>query len=545
MSQAAQWGFWLGEFRVTSGKSKAMRLASSYVITTCATLAAILLFVGLGSQLLPASVGFVPLPATLQSLKLAFILNVAIILFGWFRAKDLKEAIEAWEQAERTAHRNANVDHATGLANRREFMRTLHELLTEKGQGALLLIDLDHFKRVNDLHGHTAGDQLLSVIADILGHSARGGALCARIGGDEFALLLPGAVREEADARASALLEAIAKPVRTGSSTLNVTASIGLATFDSSLDETAILRRSDVALYAAKKEGRNAFAWYNDELESELSRRNQLDEDIRHGIERGEFVPYFQPLIDLNTRDLAGFEALARWNSPTRGLVEPDDFVPQAEVTGLIGPLTMSIMEQALTEARGWPAHLKVAVNVSPVQFRDLSFAQHVMRILTATGFPARRLELEITEAALLEDRDQVLATIRSLKSIGVSISLDDFGTGYASLAELDTLPVDRIKIDRTFITRFVKSERTAAIVDAIAMLGHKLNVPLTAEGVESEQIRVELSALGCSEAQGWLYGRAVSADTVASFLEMRTPEPETEAAPPEPIVEKRRGTKF
>lgn len=530
-----------------AGKTKAVRLASSYVITTCATLAAILMFVGLGSQLLPASLGVVPLPATLESLKLAFLLNVAIILFGWRRSKDLKEAIEAWEKAERAAHRNANIDHATGLANRREFMRCLHEVLLQKQDGVLLLIDLDHFKRVNDLHGHAAGDQLLASVADVLGRAAREGACCARIGGDEFALLLPGATPEEAEARAGALLESIARPTRAGTSTVNVSASIGLAIFDSTLDEASILRRSDVALYAAKNAGRNSFAWFTDDLEAELSRRVQLDEDIRRGIERGEFVPYFQPLIDLATRELAGFEALARWNSPTRGLVEPDGFIPQAEMTGLVGPLTMSIMEQALIEARGWPAHLKVAVNVSPVQFRDANFAQHVMKVLTATGFPARRLELEITEAALLEDRDQVLTIIRSLKSIGVTISLDDFGTGYASLAQLDSLPVDRIKIDRSFITRFVKSERTAAIVDAIATLGHRLNVPLTAEGVESEQIRMELAALGCSEAQGWLYGRAVSAETVESFLKMRTPHGEeaNDAAPAGEIAGKRRGAKF
>ena len=193
-----------------------------------------------------------------------------------------------------------------------------------------------------------------------------------------------------------------------------------------------------------------------------------------------------------------------------------------AETTGLIGPLTISVMEQALEEAKDWPTHLKIAVNISPVQFRDRTLAQQVLKALAATGFPANRFEIEITEASLLEDREQVTTIIHSLQNVGVSICLQDFGTGYASLAQLHTLPVDRVKIDKNFINTMVKSGRTDAIVDTIAGLGHKLNVPITAEGVESEQIRCEISKLGCSEAQGWLFGRAVSAATVNTFLQMK-----------------------
>ena len=505
------------------------------------------MFVGLGSQVLPVAFAAVPIPDSIQSLKVALLLNIAIILFGWRRSKDLRDALDAWENAEQAARRNANIDHATGLANRREFMHSLGETLESRSGGVLLLIDMDHFKRVNDLHGHAAGDRLLVAVADILTRETPEECCCARIGGDEFALLLPEMSNASAEALAEKLLEKLVEPIDIGGSSANVGASIGLAMFGVSLDEAAILRRSDVALYAAKKAGRNGFAWFNEELEQELSRRLSLDEDIRCGIQKGEFVPFFQPLIDLSTRKLAGFEALARWRSPTRGLLEPESFITHAEATGLIGPLTMSIMEQALRVAKDWPSHLKIAVNVSPVQFRDPALAQEVVKILTMTGFPARRLEVEITEGALLEDREQALTTIRSLKAIGASISLDDFGTGYASLAQLDTLPVDRIKIDRTFITRFVKSDRTAAIVDAIATLGHKLNVPLTAEGVESEQIRMELSSLGCSEAQGWLYGRAVSAETVGSFLDMsdQAREPDSNTAQPPSSDEPRRISKF
>lgn len=247
-----------------------------------------------------------------------------------------------------------------------------------------------------------------------------------------------------------------------------------------------------------------------------------MEEDIRAGIANGEFVPFFQPLIDLATRDLVGFETLARWRSPKRGFLEAEQFISVAESTGLIGPLTLTIIEQALKEARTWPSHLKIAVNISPVQFRDGHLAEQIIKLLTENGFPANRLEIEITEASLLEDREQVITIIRSLKNVGVSVSLDDFGTGYASLAQVNSLPIDRIKIDKSFISTMVKSEQTAAIVNTIASLGHQLNVPITAEGVESEQIRSELNKFGMSEAQGWLFGRAVSADSVRTFLGLK-----------------------
>jgi len=504
--------------RVTS---KAARLAASHVITSCATLAAILMFVGIGSQIVPAAIAGIQLPESSASLKTAFILNIAIILFGWRRSKDLRDALNAHECAEREAHRNANTDPTTGLANRRELLRSLDEKLEARSRGILLLLDLDHFKRVNDLHGHSTGDQLLCAIAEVVKQSAPPGSCCARIGGDEFAILLDNADAATAEAFAQGLVARLSTPFHIGNIHAHVSASIGLAAIERADTDGATLGRCDVALYAAKRAGRNCFAWFNQELEAELSDRLKLEEDIRGGIDSGEFVPFFQPLIDLSTRELVGFEALARWRSPSRGLLEPVAFMETAETTGLIGPLTISIMEQALEEARSWPAHLKIAVNVSPVQFRDRTLAQQVLKVLAATGFPANRFEIEITEASLLEDRDQVTTIIHSLQNVGVSICLQDFGTGYASLAQLHTLPVDRIKIDKSFINTMVKSGRTDAIVDTIAALGHKLNVPITAEGVESEMIRGEIARLGCSEAQGWLFGRAVSAATVNTFLQM------------------------
>jgi EAL domain-containing protein (putative c-di-GMP-specific phosphodiesterase class I) len=202
-------------------------------------------------------------------------------------------------------------------------------------------------------------------------------------------------------------------------------------------------------------------------------------------------------------------------------MMDAEHFIEAAERTGLIGPLTFAVIEQAMNDARDWPAHLKLAVNISPIQFRDPSLAEQILKLLSKTGFPANRLEIEITEGSLLEDRDQVLTIIESLKNVGVRISLDDFGTGYASLAQVNRLPLDRIKIDKSFITTIVKSQRTAEIVNTIAALGHTLDVPISAEGVESEQIRAALEQFGCSEAQGWLFGRAVSSDAVRTFLRM------------------------
>src|SRR3954451_20381655 len=502
-------------------RSKAVRIASSHVITTCATIAALLLFVAIGSRLVPAAVAGIPTIDASGTLQVAFILNIAIILFGWRRSKDLKDALDAHEAAERIAQSNANTDPGTGLANRRELLRSLTEMLEAKTPGVLLLLDLDHFKRVNDLHGHAAGDRLLLAVAAALRKSGPEGACCARTGGDEFGMLFQAIHDSEAEDVARKVQEHLASPVFVDGAQVQASASIGLARLEWRDNEEGALRRSDVALYAAKRAGRNAFAWFDEQLELELSDRLKLEEDIRGGIRKGEFVPYFQPLIDLATQEIVGFEALARWRSPDGTMLEAENFIEAAERTGLVGPLTLTVVEQAMKEARDWPANLKLAVNVSPIQFRDPTLAEQMLKLLSATGFPANRLEIEITEASLLEDREQVLTIIESLRNVGVRISLDDFGTGYASLAQVNRLPLDRIKIDKSFITTIVKSEQTAAIVNTIAGLGHTLNIPISAEGVESEQIRNALAKYGCSEAQGWLFGRAISAESVRSFLKL------------------------
>jgi EAL domain-containing protein (putative c-di-GMP-specific phosphodiesterase class I) len=273
-----------------------------------------------------------------------------------------------------------------------------------------------------------------------------------------------------------------------------------------------------------KRSGRNGLAWFDGEMERQLHDRVALEEEIRLAIEADEFVPYFQPLISLDTGELNGFEVLARWRSPSRGVVEPAEFIDIAEQSGQIGALSMRVMEKAFIEAKDWPSELKLAVNISPIQFRDPQLAERIVKILTETGFQARRLEVEITESSLMEDRAQALTIVQSLRNNGITIALDDFGTGYASLSQLHSLPFDRIKIDKSFISALSDDEQGAAIVETITALGKSLKVPITAEGVETSAIREQLAALGCSDAQGWYFGKAV-AGHVASMKFARQTE--------------------
>jgi diguanylate cyclase (GGDEF)-like protein len=505
-----------------TGRTKgAVQLASSHLITTCATFAAITIFVATGSQVLTDafSVGSGHASGD-NGLTVAFLLNIAIILFGWRRSKDLKEALEAYSRAEQAAHENAFTDHTTGLANRRELMRVLAEAADGVEPSTLLLLDLDYFKKVNDLHGHVAGDRLLKSVAETLRQKTPAGSCCARLGGDEFAVLLrPGQDEAGIDRTVDDILRGISDPVALGNTTLNVSASAGLSRLDATVPPEDALRRADIAMYTAKRTGRNCHVWFDQEMEMQLQVRMELEEEIRVGIAAGQFVPFYQPQICLDTGELTGFEVLARWNSPTRGLVEPEGFLTIAEASGLIGPLSMNVARQALVEARDWPEHLRIAINVSPVQFRDRHLAERILKLLTETNFPPARLEVEITETSLLEDRDLALATVQSLKNTGISISLDDFGTGYASLSQLRSLPFDRIKIDRSFVASLLDDVQSDAIVSTIASLGQALSLPITAEGIESDRIRERLATLGCSDGQGWLFGKAVPGRVIAEHL--------------------------
>lgn len=495
------------------------QLANSHLITTCATLAALILFVLVGAKVLPSAVGLAE--AGQPALGVAFLLNIAIILFGWRRAREIKDTLTALKTVEQEALENAFTDHTTGLANRRALLRELERQCREgRGTGALILLDLDHFKKVNDLYGHAAGDELLKLVGDAIIAEIPPGSFAARIGGDEFAAFITDAAKAEATAQK--IVTALATPLSLGKTKTQISASAGITRLDASLSPGDMLRRADVAMYSIKRSGRNGLAWFDCEMERQLHDRVAMEEEIRLAIEADEFVPYFQPLISLDTGQLNGFEVLARWRSPTRGIVEPAEFIEIAEQSGQISALSMRVMEKAFIEARDWPSDLKLAVNISPIQFRDPHLAERIVKILTETGFPARRLEVEITESSLMEDHAQALTIVQSLRNNGITIALDDFGTGYASLSQLHSLPFDRIKIDKSFINALTEDEQGAAIVETITALGRSLKVPITAEGVESSEARAQLAALGCSDAQGWYFGRAV-AGHVASMKFART----------------------
>jgi len=271
------------------------------------------------------------------------------------------------------------------------------------------------------------------------------------------------------------------------------------------------MRAADIAMYQAKKAGRNRFAWFDHSMERELQLRNELENGLRLAIPRQEIVPYFEQQIDLSTGRLHGFEVLARWEHPQRGMISPELFIPIAEETGMIGDLSLSIMRQALLAARDWDPSLSISINISPWQLRDAWLSQKIIKVLTETGFPANRLEVEITESALFDNLALAQSIVGSLKNQGVQLALDDFGTGYSSLAHLRALPFDRIKIDKSFIMSLNESADSAAIVNAIISLGESLNLPITAEGVEDVSIEQRLKAIGCAKAQGWYYGKPLS----------------------------------
>jgi diguanylate cyclase (GGDEF)-like protein len=465
-------------------------------------------------------------PGADQAMVSALILNIALILLIWRRTTTLSSEVDVYRQAEVRAKHLAITDPLTNLFNRRAIKEKTSELslrASRRGKSvAFMMIDLDGFKKINDLYGHDSGDQLLREVADRMRDTAPPSSILARLGGDEFGICMvfEPEFPETVDRVAEDLIEVLARPIPIGDIDHSITASIGIARPELDCDSIDMLiRRADIALYAAKKNGRNGFCWFENGMEVELRTRNSLEADIRAAIPNDEFVPYFEQQIDLNTGELAGFEMLARWVSPTRGLIPPDEFIPVAEETGMIGDLSLAIIRKAMLEAKFWDPKLTISVNISPVQLKDPWLAQKIVKLLVETGFPANRLEVEITESSLFKNLSLAQSIVGSLKNQGIQIALDDFGTGYSSLAHLRALPFDRIKIDRSFVSTMEENSESAAIVSAIAGLGASLAVPITAEGIETESLVKKLAALGCAKGQGWLYSQPLSIEQVNKLL--------------------------
>lgn len=490
--------------------------------------AAIAMFVTIGGQVGAQTVrtflGYGQ--GTDQIMVTALLLNIALILLTWRRTSALSDEIHVYRQAEVRAQHLAMTDPLTNLFNRRAVKEKTTELsarASRRGKSvAFMMIDLDGFKKINDIYGHDSGDMLLREVADRMRDVVPPSSIIARLGGDEFGicLMFEPEYPESVDHIAEDLVEALSRPVPIADAAQTVTASIGISRPEHDCDSIDMLmRRADIALYAAKKNGRNGYSWFENGMEVELRSRNSLEGDIRAAIPNDEFVPFFEQQIDLNTGELVGFEMLARWVSPVRGLISPDDFIPVAEETGMIGDLSMSIVRKAMLEAKHWDPKLSISVNISPVQLKDPWLAQKIVKILVETGFPASRLEVEITESSLFKNLSLAQSIVGSLKNQGIRIALDDFGTGYSSLAHLRALPFDRIKIDRSFVSSMLENAESAAIVNAIAGLGASLQVPITAEGIEDEKIVAKLRNLGCSKGQGWLFGQPLSIDQTRNLL--------------------------
>ncbi|MET0546221.1 MAG: EAL domain-containing protein, partial [Caulobacterales bacterium] len=406
----------------------------------------------------------------------------------------------------------ARHDALTNLPNRVLFRERVEAILKRDSEApfAILLFDLDEFKGVNDTLGHSIGDKLLQHVARRIQQCLPQGALAARLGGDEFAIILD---RPDVEEVVTPLVERIVQDVRLpfdieGHQIL-IGASVGIsvAPRDGS-DPDRLLKNADLALYAAKGRGRGVHQFFEPSMDRHLQERRNLEFELRGAISRGELCVHYQPLVTLETGKIAGCEALVRWTHPKRGQIPPGVFIPVAEDTGLIAAIGQFVLRQACQDAVLWPSEAKVAVNLSPIQFKSCNVLETVLQALAASGLPPHRLELEITEALLLEKDSSVLSTLNSLRALGVGLSMDDFGTGYSSLSYLRNFPFTKIKIDQSFVRDLRASANSQAIVQAILSLGASFGMKVIAEGVEHAEDAAYLSALGCQEGQGYYFSK-------------------------------------
>jgi diguanylate cyclase (GGDEF)-like protein/PAS domain S-box-containing protein len=440
---------------------------------------------------------------------------------GWVSTH---EDITDRRKAEATIVHMVHHDALTDLPNRLQFYEQTRQMLARSKRGehlAVFCLDLDRFKEVNDAHGHPVGDLLLKAVADRLRQCVRDIDMVARLGGDEFAIVQAGASQPtDATSLASRLIEVISAPYELGAHQVTVELSLGIALAPGDgLDPDQLLKNADTALYRAKSDGRGLYRFFEPEMDARMQARRKLEIDLRKAIANGEFEVFYQPLVDVRTVTVTGFEALIRWNHPEHGMIPPLDFIPFAEETSLIVPIGDWVLRQACAEAATWPINVKVAVNLSPIQFKNRALLPSVISALAASGLSPNRLELEITESVLLQDGDATLAILHELRGLGVGISMDDFGTGYSSLSYLRKFPFDKIKIDRSFIVDMSDRNDCLAIVRAVIAMGSGLGIATTAEGVETAEQFKQLKLEGCAEVQGYLFSPPRPAAEVIALL--------------------------
>lgn len=416
----------------------------------------------------------------------------------------------------------ARHDEMTGLANRAHCRERLHGLLAQENSPeavTIALVDLDHFKAVNDTYGHLIGDALLAEAAYRMQALIPKRALLCRIGGDEFAIIFRKASGDQVDLVAKSIAVSLSAPFFIGDHSLHIGATIGIACAprDSSDPET-LLRYADLALYACKASQRGSHRWFQPAMDVAAQERSRLENDFRDAVHKGDLEVHYQPLINLENGEVEGYEALLRWDHPSHGAVSPEVFIPLAEEMGLIDTVGQYVLQTACREARDWPQNVSLSVNVSPLQFRSGNLLNTVLQALSASGLAPERLELEITEAVLMDKGPRSSSIIRSLRALGVGLSMDDFGTGYSSLRYLLSYPFTKIKIDKSFILSLQEEDNSRAVIRAVIGLSKSLGLTVTAEGIEHEAVRDYLREEGCTQGQGYLFGKARPAAELGLF---------------------------
>jgi diguanylate cyclase (GGDEF)-like protein len=458
------------------------------------------------------------------------VMSIVLAIYSFRRMKDLVREMTARRSAEMEARQLARHDPLTGLPNRRYFVEKLTEVLsttTGSSRSAVLMLDLDGFKSINDAYGHLVGDRALTMFAERISATMRSGAILTRIGGDEFAVIAPdiGSL-DTPTSLARRIASTTAEPylIENISAKLGVGIGISIAPEDGT-DPEVLVQRADRALYRAKAEGHSCIRFFEPGMDAHVERRIAIENELRAAIADKLIVPHYQPVVAFEGSRVIGFEALARWKSDKFGWVEPDVFITVAEEIGLISELGDQLLHQACLDARTWPAKLTLAFNISATQLCDPALGLRVLAILGETGFSPRLLELEITETALIDHIAVAQNVIDELRQAGVRIALDDFGTGYATLSQLLSLHLDRIKIDRSFIGRVGKDKEGTTVVRAILGLANAFGLATTAEGIEDVDQLASLKASGCKEGQGYLFGKAVPANEIPGVLAKLKPK--------------------